>query len=68
MSRELKEVVEEDRKLKNILEFTNILSQDATSFSHLPSHFHSSSTLPSEPTPPSPNLTTPPMAFTRLKP
>ena len=63
MSHEHKECFGQDQKLKNILEFTNILRQEATSFPHLPSHSHSSSTPPSEPILSPPNLTAPPMAF-----
>ena len=67
MSRELKEVFEEDRKLKNILEFNNNLRQEVTFYPHIPSHSYSSSTPPFKPSPPPPNLNDPPMAFARTQ-
>ena len=65
MSSELEEAVAQDQRLKNILEFTNSLRQEVTSFSRHPSHSHSSSTLPSIPTPPPPVFPNPPMALVR---
>ena len=61
MSSELKEVVTQDQRLKNILEFINTLRQEVTSHSHS----HSSSTPPSIPTPPPPTLPNTPMALAR---
>ena len=65
MSSELEEAVVQDQRLKNILEFTNSLRQEVTSFSHHPSHSHPSSTPPSTPLPPSPVFPNPPMALAR---
>ena len=58
MSSELEEVVAQDQRLKNILEFTNTLRL-------LTSHSHSSSTPPSIPTPPPPALPNTQMALVR---
>ena len=65
MSSELEEAVAQDQRLKNILEFTNSLRQEVTSFSYHPSHSHSSSTPPSIPTPPPLVFPNPLMALAR---
>ena len=65
MSSELEEVVAQDQRLKNTLEFTNSLRHEITSFSHHLSNSHSSSTPPSTPTPPPLILPNPPMTLAR---
>ena len=65
MSSELEEAVAQDQRLKNILEFTNSLRQEVTSFSHHPSHSHSFSTPPFIYTPPLPALPNTRMALAR---